>query len=157
MSSCILPFRPYKRQARRHADIMKAAVSDAARTAFAQCDPELLEGALRTAAQRIDRGGNFTEAMDAIARTVGYVSIREEPLRTERIASIERRVISHVDTMMKLSERWIRLNWPALSDSCLTQALARARRIYEGGGTFDLAMYHAIGAGPDDPSGPKAA
>ena len=70
MTSCIIPFRATKRQARLHGDAMKSAIAQAAMETFDGVAPELMQDALRAANRIIDLGGNFINAMDAIERIV---------------------------------------------------------------------------------------
>jgi len=93
---------------------------------------------IHAACRVIDAGGSFMDAMDAADKTIQIAALGVMPAqRTARL--------------LRLAEGELRTRLAGQPEHDIVSAVARARRVLEGGGTWCAAVYLALGGELEGP------
>lgn len=139
MSATVLDFQQAVRRRNGLPERRKAgagvddAITQAVMHTFAHYPISIVAAAIQSARRSLANGCGFIEAMDAAARTVTVSAPEQMTLRSARYA----------EAMATISERMIRDYLKGEDETDIAQAIQRAERVLEGGGSLCTAIYHA--------------
>jgi hypothetical protein len=153
------------RAAQRNAAIDRQAEKQAVATTicdlFAAWPIAVLERAIAAAHATLDAGGTFLDAMDAAEKILVQTSPRppypqylleQDQRNVERLAAYLRRREARRARLWASVEQVIEARMLGRRFADICNALKRAQRVLEGGGTSGLAVYHALAPYEDEVS-----
>jgi len=150
MSATILPFaRPSATLATeklptKTRDTLLEAISNVVITDYAYLPWAIIEEALRAASDALDAGGMFLDAIVACDQVLLTSRPGQHGNNHRLLEAIAKRRERRQQAFFNLAARIIDARLQDHSEH-KHYALLRARRVIEGGGTINAALYHALG------------
>jgi hypothetical protein len=157
----IIPFDQRRRAAappprRPQAETVKDILGQELLREYAAWPIEVVEAAVNASRAMIDQGGSFIDAMEAADRVIRTwapgpdQSITDAARNFTRIMLYRRRRARMVEAIMKILEPRVRARMAGHVEANIADAIARARRVLEGGGDYYRAMFRAVGDFPTE-------
>ncbi len=158
MNATILPFaRPAATAAveklpTKTRDLLMETISNVIVTDYAALPWTIIDEALRAASEALDAHGTFLDAVVACEHVLLTSHPGAQGRNHRLLEAIAKRRERRQQAFFSLAARIIEARLPAHGEH-KHYALLRARRVIEGGGTINAALYHALG---DDDAGGAA-
>jgi len=152
----IIPFDRHRRAAappprRPQAETVKDILGQELLREYAAWPIEVVVAAVNASRVMIDQGGTFIDAMEAADRVIrAWTPIHNQPAAGAardfaRIMLYRRRRARMVEAIMRVLEPAVRARMAGHVEANIADAIARARRVIEGGGDYYRAMFRAVG------------